>query len=127
MKQVLIENQVLNSPFEEPKRHFQCTEGGITDEIVEKRRLSSYFVSIAGPQKGRQPTFDSEWTQDCFKETEFINRVRERIKLWREQRWPGVTSVSTRLLDYWADPGGERATALFLPLSALRAEGGIPC
>ncbi len=29
MKQVVIENPTINSPFEEPKRHFRFTEEGI--------------------------------------------------------------------------------------------------
>jgi len=43
MTQVVIENPVINSPFEEPHRHFHFTEEGITNEIVEARRISSYF------------------------------------------------------------------------------------
>ena len=35
MKQVVIENPVINSPFEEPQRHFRFTDEGITNEIVE--------------------------------------------------------------------------------------------
>ena len=34
----LIDNPVLNSPFEEPRRHFRCADDGITDEIVAGRR-----------------------------------------------------------------------------------------
>jgi hypothetical protein len=34
MQQVVIENPVINSPFQEPKRHFRFTEDGITDEIA---------------------------------------------------------------------------------------------
>ncbi len=51
MKQVVIENPVINSPFEEPKRHFRFTEDRITNEIVEARRISSYFVPIPKPKK----------------------------------------------------------------------------
>ena len=47
MKQVVIENPVINSPFEVPARHFRFDEDGITNQIVEGRRLSSYFVPIA--------------------------------------------------------------------------------
>ena len=47
MKQVVIENPVINSPFEEPKRHFLFSEEGITNEIVETCRVSSYFVPIS--------------------------------------------------------------------------------
>jgi type III restriction enzyme len=42
MKQVVIENPILNSPFEEPTRHFRFTDDGITNEIVPSRRLSGY-------------------------------------------------------------------------------------
>ncbi|MBW2169943.1 MAG: hypothetical protein JRG69_11925, partial [Deltaproteobacteria bacterium] len=51
MEQVVIENPIINSPFEEPKRHFLFSEEGITNEIVEERRISSYFVPIPKPKK----------------------------------------------------------------------------
>ena len=35
MKQVVIENPILNSPFEEPRRYFKFTEDGITDESLK--------------------------------------------------------------------------------------------
>ena len=55
MKQVVIENPVLNSPFREPTRHFRFTDEGITNEIEDGRRISSYFVPIARPKKkGKQ-------------------------------------------------------------------------
>ena len=38
MSQVIIDNPVINSPFEEPRRHFRFTDDGITDEIVPGRR-----------------------------------------------------------------------------------------
>lgn len=50
MRQVVIENPVLNSPYEEPKRHFKFDEEGITDEVLAERRVSSYFVPIAQPR-----------------------------------------------------------------------------
>jgi len=49
MKQVVIENPVINSPFDEPQRHFRFTNEGITNEIVSERRVSSYFIPIAKP------------------------------------------------------------------------------
>ena len=57
MKQVVIENPVLNSPFEDPKRHFKFADEGVTDEIVEAivrqrialRRRGSYIgITSAG-------------------------------------------------------------------------------
>jgi len=34
MKQVVIENPIINSPFEEPQRHFKFTDEGITMELT---------------------------------------------------------------------------------------------
>jgi len=67
MKQVVIENPILNSPFEEPNRHFQFDDDGITNEIAEGRRVSSYFIPIPKPKKKgpkQAMLFDTEWTQD---------------------------------------------------------------
>src|SRR6202162_3366065 len=109
MPDAIIENPILNSPFEEPTRHFKFTDDGITNEVVEARRLSGYFVPIPQPKKkGKQLVFDSEWTQDRFKESEFINRIRDRVKVWHQQGWPGITNTSARLLQHWSDPERER-------------------
>jgi len=51
MRQVVIENPVINSPFDEPERHFRFADEGITDEIVRARRRSQYFIPIAQPKK----------------------------------------------------------------------------
>jgi len=55
VKQVVIENPGINSPFREPERHFKFTDEGITDEIIEGRRTSSYFVPIACIDDGHGP------------------------------------------------------------------------
>jgi hypothetical protein len=70
VKQVIIENPVINSPFAEPRRHFKFDDDGITDQIVESRRISSYFIPIAKPRKkGKQiqQTFE-DWTADGIEE-----------------------------------------------------------
>jgi len=104
MKQVVIENPVINSPFEEPRRHFLFSEDGITNEIVEAQRISSYFVPIAKPKKKgkqKQLSFETEWTQDRLKENKFINQVRSRVARWRQGRYLGITKTTARLLEYW--------------------------
>jgi type III restriction enzyme len=85
MPQVVIENPVINSPYEEPRRHFKFSDDGITDEIVEERRISQYFMPIAAPKKKgpKQLAFETEWTADRVEENIFINQVRQRVALWR--------------------------------------------
>ncbi|MDA8149899.1 MAG: hypothetical protein M0041_01990, partial [Nitrospiraceae bacterium] len=60
MSQVVIENPIINSPFEEPARHFKFSDDGITNEIVESRRSSSYFLPIAKPKKKSSRSFPSD-------------------------------------------------------------------
>jgi type III restriction enzyme len=109
--QVVIENPILNRPFEAPERHFRFDDEGITDEIVEGRRPSSYFMPIPkAKKKGGQLVFD-EWTGDRIEENQLINQIRERVSRWREMGWPGVTPTTRSLLEYWTDP--EREKKLF--------------
>jgi hypothetical protein len=75
MPPVVIENPILNSPFEEPRRHFRFSEEGITNEIIDGRRVSSYFIPIPKPrtQGGKsQRVFDTEWTQERIEENKFM-------------------------------------------------------
>ena len=51
MPDVVIENPVINSPFASPTQHFKFSDDGITDEIVESRRSSAYFVPIPAAKK----------------------------------------------------------------------------
>ncbi len=120
MKQVVIENPVINSPFEEPKRHFRFTEDGITDEVVEGRRVSQYFVPIPRPKKksAKQLSFETEWTSDRLEENKEINRIRERVALWRRGGYVGITKTTARLLDYWKREDRERRL-FFCQIEAL--------
>jgi type III restriction enzyme len=110
---VLIENPIINSPFREPDRQFAFNEFGITNEVIPGRRLSSYFIPIAGAKKSKtgQQMFDTEWTRDRIEENRFINSVRGKVRAWREGGYLGVTPVTLQLLRYWSNP--EREKKLF--------------
>ncbi len=108
MADVVIDNPILNSPFDEPGRHFRFGEEGITSEVVEERRVSSYFMPIPAAKKRSQLHFDTEWTRDRIEENQFINQVRGKVGLWRRGGWPGVTPTTRRLLEYWTASDRER-------------------
>ena len=120
MKQVVIENPILNSPYDEPARHFRFSDEGITDDIVEARRISSYFVPIPQARKKspKQLAFETEWTADRIEENRFINQVRERVALWRKGGYVGITRTTARLLEYWQRPDRERKL-FFCQIEAL--------
>ena len=111
MKRVVIADPVLNSPFQEPTRHFKFDQGGITEEIVEARRPSSYFIPVDSrrrKEKESQLTFLDEWSSDRIRENDFINRLRQRVGMWRKGGYQYVTTTTRKLLDYWTNPDREK-------------------
>src|SRR5438105_338986 len=109
MSEVVIENPIINSPFNEPTRHFRFSDEGITNEEVSGRRSSSYFIPIAKPKKkATQLQFDTEWTQDRIEENKLVNDIRRRVGLWRKGGYVGVTPTTGRLIAYWTDPDREK-------------------
>jgi len=118
MKQVVIENPILNSPFAEPTRHFKFDDEGITNEIVEARRISAYFVPVPQPRRRERQLVFTEWTKDRIEENRFINQLRERVRLWRAGGYKGITTVTRRLLQYWKNPDREKKL-FFCQIEAL--------
>jgi type III restriction enzyme len=109
MPDAVIDNPILNSPFAEPSRHWKFERDGITNEIVDGRRVSSYFMPIPKSKRGGgQLQFETEWTSDRIEENRIINQIRERVGLWRRGSWPGITATTRRLLEYWTDPERDR-------------------
>jgi type III restriction enzyme len=134
MPQPIIANPILNSPFKEPGRHFYFDDDGITDKIVEARRLSSYFVPVPQPKKkGKQLSLDTGWTKDRVEENKFINAVRNTVAKWRFGGYDGITNTTRQLLEYWHNPERERRlffcqiealeTAIYLTEVADRQDG----
>jgi type III restriction enzyme len=103
----VIENPIINSPYQEPSRHFVFDEDGITNEVAEVRRRSAYFVPVprARKQAARQLELVTEWTLDRIRENREINEIRAKVQLWRRRGYPDVTPTTRALLDYWGDSG----------------------
>ena len=111
MAQVVIENPVISSPFDEPSRHFKFDETGITNDIATFRRPSFYFVPIPRPRKtgGKsQHTFD-EWRSDRPVENDPVNHVRQRVQAWRNGRsLDDVSRTTASLLEHWRSDNRHR-------------------
>ena len=110
----VIDNFILNGPFEDPARHWRFDTQGITDEVVEGRRPSSYFMPIPASRRkkaAQQEIVFEEWSQDRIEETRFVNDLRGEVGRWRSAGWPGATNTSKALLRHWTDP--ERGRRLY--------------
>jgi type III restriction enzyme len=106
--QISIEDPILNSPFAEPKWHYELNKEGLTGKILPGRRNSCYYVPVPPPRsKGKQAEFQ-EFKEIGIEENEFINQVRSRVRIWRSKDYPGVTSTTRKLLNHWTNPTKER-------------------
>lgn len=115
----IIENPVINSPYHEPGQHFVFADEGITSEVAQGRRPSSYFIPIPPPKKRTpQTALPGTWVGERVRENEFTNNVRQRVTAWREAGYTGLTSVTRDLLEYWRDPDRERRL-FFCQIEAL--------
>lgn len=102
-----MKSPILNSPYFEPSRHFKADERGLTDDIIESRRPSSFYIPVPHA-KTKQKQLELNISEGAFgidmqKENKFINKVRVKIKNWRESGYFGITKTSRDLLSYWQD------------------------
>jgi type III restriction enzyme len=113
---------VLNSPYLEPNRHFKSNERGLTEEILEYRRPSSFYIPVPRA-KTKQKQFDLNIAEGAYgselqKENEFINKIRAKVKEWQKKDYLGLTKTSRDLLLYWKDETRENKL-FFCQIEAL--------
>lgn len=96
MGRATIDRLIVNSPYEEPTRHWRYDRETRTFELVEGRRPAGYVIASEHSRSFDDP--------GIFVEIPLVNRIRQRVREWRSAGYPGVTSVTRRLLEYWHDP-----------------------
>lgn len=118
---VALENPVLNGPYDPPTQHFAIGPKGPTGEITLGRRPSESFIPVApvrkrGPRAKATAGMPSASSGDQLtlalveetrQENALINELRRDVANWREAGFPGVTSMTAKLLRHWADPHRE--------------------
>lgn len=107
--QARTSNPILNSPFREPSRHFKFDDQGITSEVAEGRRPSTYWIPVPKPRSRGQAEFD--WSEDREEGNALVDKLRREIASWRVARYPNVTYATRSLLEHWTNP--ERENKLF--------------
>ena len=96
MPRATIDRLIVNSPYEEPTRHWRYDRPTRLFNLEEGRRPAGYVVA-----SGDTAAFDDP---GVFREILLVNRIRERVKTWRASGYPGVTGITKRLLEHWQDP-----------------------
>ena len=97
---LLVDNPIINSPFEEPARYWDYQEG--QPVLVEGRRPAGYYLK-ARTREPQVSLFEEE-----FVPLELVNTIREQVKNWRERGYPSVTFITRRLLNHWNRDERER-------------------
>src|SRR6266581_1219142 len=98
-----VPEPILNSPFEEPLEHWHISEGELPKKMPG-RRPAMYFY------KAPATSSETEAGEEIgiAIELKLVNRIRQRLKEWRDQGWPSVTRTTLELLQYWYRDGRER-------------------
>jgi len=91
-----IDKLIINSPYEEPKKHWFYERETRNFYIKEGRRPAGYVMATPNSKAFDDP--------GIFVEIELVNKIRPRVKKWREAGYPGVTGITKRLLEHWQDP-----------------------
>jgi len=97
---MLVDNPILNSPFEEPTRYWADEER--QPVLKEGRRPAGYYLKT----RTRGPRVSM--LEEEFIPLDLVNTIRERIRAWRERGYPGVTPITRQLLNHWNNPERER-------------------
>ncbi len=109
-----IENPILNSPYASPAFHFELGRDGPTGTTLEGRRPSESFIPVPPSQKGKgQPALNFDATGERREQNSLINDIRFEVDRWRAWKYPGVTPITRKLLQYWAAVAPEREEPMF--------------
>lgn len=96
MNRSKIDRLIINSPYQEPARHWRYDPQTQGFRLAEGRRPAGYVIASE-----RSKAFDDP---GVFVEIPLVNQIRPRINAWREAGYPGVSVMTRRLLNHWTDP-----------------------
>jgi type III restriction enzyme len=116
-----VPQPILNSPFEEPVAHWYIRSGRRPalvypphDERHDRQVAWSLADGTLKPSTDYAPAY----------EMVLVNLIRERVKNWRQQGYPGVTRTTLELLQHWRHEGRDENKRLSGGGSGTHSAGG---
>lgn len=110
----VVDRVVICDAFREPGQHYQLLAGG-RSKRVETRRPSMRFLASAKDVKGgiagvigKEAQLFDDLSASAAELNEFVNRLRDEVRAWREAGYPGTAGVTRRLLEWWFERDEER-------------------
>jgi type III restriction enzyme len=99
---------ILNTPFEAPRWHWTRDQNDPKKlTLAEGRRPAGYEI------------FDTRHNTLRTENLARVNTIRERVDQWRAAGYPGITTVTRRLLEHWHDPSARQFPFYFCQLEAI--------
>ena len=103
-KSTIVDQPIINSPFEYPKGHWVFEEGLPRRE--QGRRKAGYYSRTRNEKSHKTVVAAQE-----FIELPEVNKIRDRLANWRKNGYPGVSRISLDLLRHWTS--ADRTHRLF--------------
>ena len=91
-----IDQLIINNPYNEPEKHWLYDRESQEFKLKEGRRKSGYW-------KQSEQKLDENDPGE-FVEINLVNKIRPRVKKWRDSGYPNVSPTTKRLLNFWKDP-----------------------
>ena len=95
---------VLTRPYSEPKRHWKTVADETRNEIVNRRRPSDEPLPMGQniPAVQRDLGLGADQADGGA-----IEKLRDEVRRWRDEGWPGTSNATRELLEYWSREPGE--------------------
>tara|TARA_Y100001970_G_C14242911_1_gene866021 strand:+ start:1556 stop:4324 length:2769 start_codon:yes stop_codon:yes gene_type:complete len=100
-----IDKLIINNPYDEPPKYWDYNRETLSFSINHGRRPAGYIIATPNSKSYNDP--------GIFIKIDSVNKIRQRVNKWRNNNYPGVTSVTKRLLDHWVDPDERKDRRFF--------------
>jgi type III restriction enzyme len=108
----MIDSLIINTPFEEPKEYWRYIRETQEFERLPDRREAGYW-------RASRRTYKTADDPGEFVKIELVNKIRPRVKKWREEGYPNTTGITKKFLNHWNDTDQRQTRLFFCQLEAV--------
>lgn len=122
---------IISTPYYEPTKYWDYSQVHRRPVLADGRRPSGFFVPATqdDDQTTQLPISTTLRSDDMshfsspehfvFKKLKLVNNIRKKVKEWRLNNYPGVTSTTRDLLKYWHNIKIRPSRLFFCQLEAI--------
>ena len=131
----VVDHVVICDAFREPDKHYQLLPGG-RSRLKDGRRSSVRFLASARDVQGgiaavvgREATLFEDLLIEGEQMNDFVNKLRDDVRAWREDGYRGTAIVTRRLREWWFERDEERKATgqrFFLLSAGGDRDGRLP-